>query len=146
MVFDRFWADLQYIRDLLSVLALGYELENFALAGCQPFEKAPPVDGSSDGRGCQRIRGNFLGQNDFLMHDTFQGRLGLLGPGFSLFGPGYSLFGPGYSLFGPGYGLFGSGFGLFGSGFGLFGSGFALFGSRLCQFGPVFSLFGACLR
>jgi hypothetical protein len=93
-------------------------LEDLALAGGQPFEQAPPVGGSVDGRACEWVRGNFPGRNHFIVNATFQSRLGLLG----------------------------SGFGLLGSGFSLSGSGFGLFGSGLCQFGPVFSLLGACFR
>ena len=74
MVFDGLWADLQDRGDLLGVLALGDELEDFALAARQLLEWAFLVGNCFQRKPFQESRGDFPRQINFFASDTLQDR------------------------------------------------------------------------
>src|SRR5580658_7657619 len=73
MVFDGLGADLEDVGDAFGILAFGNELENFALAGCQLFERAFPDGDSFQWKHPGQPAGNFLAEVNLPLHHPAQG-------------------------------------------------------------------------
>lgn len=138
MILDGLGTDFEDVRDLFGVLTFGDELENFALAARQLFERIGLAVNSRDGKLFVEPCGNIPPQVAFRMNRIFQrrlclfgSRLGLLGPDFSLFRTRLCPFCAGFGLLRARLGRFGPRLGLLGARLGLFGSDFGLLHPRL---------------